>query len=244
MEKRRSVILFFASAMARSHGEFSTNFLSLITILLLTSELDLSIILGMDLSQPQPFRKQIAEAQSSLCKLWTIRRVVDQKIDDLRDLIRANANFLPEPERAAELLSLEMLKIPTTIAEAIKIALFVAYTRKERLTANQLKEHAEERGFDFSGYTNPMASVHTILKRMREATPPEVEYDDATNTYLSTRFLPAEVTDPSFYARMNQKAWLKLLSDDSAKSKAMEVACDQLTEFLDSVMTRQPKLKE
>jgi hypothetical protein len=41
-------------------------------------------------------------------------------------------------------------------------------------------------GFDFSEYSNEMASIHSILKRMRDAK--DVEFDGATDTYyLRTR---------------------------------------------------------
>jgi len=92
----------------------------------------------MDLSKPEPFRKQIAEAQSTLQTLYALRRKVDERVADIRELIRANANFLPDLERTAELMALEIFKVPTTIAEAIKLALFVAFTRNEKLTPVQL----------------------------------------------------------------------------------------------------------
>ena len=61
-------------------------------------------------------------------------------------------------QKLAELLALEMLKVPENITEAVKITLFLARGRKQGLTPVQIKEQAQERGFDFSGYTNPMAS--------------------------------------------------------------------------------------
>jgi hypothetical protein len=190
----------------------------------------------MDLSNLTAFRKQIADAQAAIQKLYGLRRVLDDKIGDLRDLIRANANFLSDDERAAEMLSLEMLRVPTTIAEAVKIALFLASARKERLTPVQIKESAEQRGFDFSGYTNPMASIHTILKRMREADPPEVNLDEATGTYASDRWPPADVADHSFYDRLNERAWMRVVEEDG--ERADRIAVQTIEQFMSEIKQR------
>jgi hypothetical protein len=168
----------------------------------------------MDLNNLDSFRKQIAQAQSSIHQLYAIKRVTDTKIADLRDLVRANANFLPAEERGAELLALEMLKVPETIAEAVKIALFVARSRKLSLTPIQIKEIAQERGFDFSPYSNPMASVHSVLKRMKEADPPEVEFDEENSTYSFKPFVPLEMTDQSFYDQLNERAWNQITNEE------------------------------
>src|ERR1700722_11829420 len=99
----------------------------------------------MDLSHTDTFRKQIAEAQAKLYEFWQMRKVIDSKMDDLRQLVRAYVNFLPDHEREVELVCLEMMRVPTTITEAVKAVLFVAGSRSERLTPVQIKERAEER---------------------------------------------------------------------------------------------------
>jgi hypothetical protein len=183
----------------------------------------------MDLSKHDAFRKQIAEAQAQLYQFWQVRKALDSKMEDLRQLVRANANFLPDWERRAELLCLDMMKIPTTISEAVKAALFVAGARNERLTPPQIKELAEERGFDFSGYTNPLASIHTILKRMRELNPPEVEYDESSGTYLSTSW-PSGIADDE---RLNSRSFARLIKEDQAK--AAEIAFKEVGAFFESI---------
>ncbi len=42
-------------------------------------------------------------------------------------------------------------------------------TRKEPLTASDVRDKLSEAGFDLSEYKNPMACVHTILKRLVQA---------------------------------------------------------------------------
>jgi hypothetical protein len=191
----------------------------------------------MDLSKHDSFRKQIAEAQAQLYIHWQLRKAVDTRMDDLRQLIRANANFLPDNERKAELLCLELMKIPANISEAVKAALFVAGARNQKLTPPQIKELAEERGFDFSGYSNPLASIHTILKRMKDVDPPEVSYDESDGTYITTKW-PSEIADTE---KLNSKAFQRLIHEDSAK--ASEVAIKEIAAFFDS-LERRPKRRE
>lgn len=184
----------------------------------------------MDLSNLDSFRKQIAEAQTSIAMLNRVRRTIDERVADLRDLVRANANFLPDEERECELLLLEMLKVPETIAEAVKIVLFLATGRKVRMTPVQIKEEAQKRGFDFSSYTNPMASIHSILKRMKESDPPEADFDEQTGTY---RYLPTALPaglGKDAIDRLNQDAWDRMTAHD--KEVANKISMEVVEKFV------------
>jgi hypothetical protein len=194
----------------------------------------------MDLDNLDSFRKQIAEAQATIHKLYPLRRKVDERIADLKDLIRASANFLPEEERKAELLSLEMLKVPETIAEAVKIALFIAAGRKTSLTPIEIKATAEERGFDFSSYSNPMASIHTLLKRMKDTTPPEVGFDENTGKWsLLFKLVPDDVTDEDFYERLNSRAWKYMINEE--REVADKVGLEVIKTYIEEISTKKRK---
>src|SRR5271170_7378399 len=91
---------------------------------LLTLHLDESKLSDMSLSQDM-FRSQIREAKKRLAHLMRDQQKINQETTDLRELIRANANFLPDDEREAELLFLEFFKSPGTITEAVRLAIFV-----------------------------------------------------------------------------------------------------------------------
>jgi hypothetical protein len=195
----------------------------------------------MDLDNLDIFRKQISEAQASIQTLYAMRRKVDERIDDLRDLIRASANFLPDEERKAEMLCLEILKIPETIGEAVKIALFVTSMKKQRLTPVQIRDIAEQRGFKFGDYSNEMASVHAILKRMREAEPPEVDYDAETGTYSYTGIFPGDITDESFFRRIDQRVFPVIL--ERSKLKDEPIVQGIVQSLLEEVMEK-PKRKK
>jgi hypothetical protein len=180
----------------------------------------------------EKYRKQIAEAWIELRAFEKIRELCDDKIADLRDLIKANANFLPNEERSAENMLLDVYKRPTDIPEAVRLALFLAMGRKERLTPVQIKEEAERRGFSFSGYTNPMASIHTVLKRMKEADPPEVTFDEESGTYMCVRW-PTDITQPSFYERISKRVSQRVMSLEAEKTVA--IAQEELGSMLDSL---------
>jgi hypothetical protein len=51
-------------------------------------------------------------------------------------------------------------------SEAVKKAIYLSGT--SRLSPNEVKEVLEKRGFSLSGYSNPMASIYTILNRLKE----------------------------------------------------------------------------
>lgn len=130
------------------------------------------------------------------------------------------------------MLALEMLKVPENITEAVKIALFVATSQSKRLTPIQVKEQAEQRGFDFSDYTNPMASIHSILKRMKDADPPEASLDEDTGTwaYLGA---PVGITDDAFYEKLNELAWVRVLTEQT--ELADHIATDTLNEYMQEI---------
>ena len=192
----------------------------------------------MDLNKPDSFRTQIAAAQNQLFKLWQLQKAVDSRMEDLRQLIRASANFLPDQERRAELLFLELMRTPSNVAEAVKAVLWIYGARNERLTPPQIKQVAEERGFDFASYTNPLASIHTILKRMKDADPPEVDYSETDGTYLSTQW-PSGLSDVE---KLNSKAFQRLICEDG--NKANELALKTLDAIFESLDRNPKRLKE
>ena len=59
----------------------------------------------------------------------------------------------------------------------------VQLARGERLSAQQIKERLAEKGFEISGYTNPMASIYKILARLEEAKKIIVEREGFSSFY-------------------------------------------------------------
>jgi hypothetical protein len=132
---------------------------------------------------PDKFRSQIADAKKRLQQVLGEQRKINEEISYLRDLIRANANFLPDSEKEQEFYFLEIFQHPTNITQAVRLALSIAAIGKNKLTPLAIKDVIERIGFDFSEYSNPMASIHTILKRMKESEPPEAKHDEENGLY-------------------------------------------------------------
>lgn len=180
--------------MATSHDSCTAA-----NILLLTCALDTSNVSYMNMI-PDNCRSQISEARKRLQQLLREQQKANQEIEDLRALIRANANFLPDAERTREMTLLEFLKQPANITEAVRFTIFLASASGQKITPIGIKSAAETISFDFSEYSNPMASIHTILKRMREASPPQVDYDEESGSYwfgdLTSAF---DVLNPSLF---------------------------------------------
>jgi len=204
--------------MADSH-----RFLWCAAYLLLTDNLDWSNLLGMDLPIDS-FRKQITEAKKRLQQLEAQKSRIEREAEDLRDLIRANANFLPPEDRQIELILVSILRMPINITQAVQLVLLFASTEKRKLAPTEIREAAERRGFDFSGYSNPMASIHTILKRMRESG--TVGFDEATGSY-DLIGVPDAILDSNFEAKVKAKLWERMLKDENLKAVAAGILRDE-----------------
>jgi hypothetical protein len=119
----------------------------------------------MDLTQ---YRNAVVLHGYRLEKMIVERNKLNAEIERVADLIAANANFLPEAERAERLQKLEQMvaerpgftdsvrnilrKNPSHWANAIAV--------RDLLIAD---------GYNMSRYSNPLASIHTILKRLTKA---------------------------------------------------------------------------
>ena len=113
------------------------------------------------------YRKTITFYSLALRKLLDQREQLNRKIEHTAELISANANFLPEGERAAQLQKLaEMVAGPPGFTDSVRHVLRNAPS--QALTAKKVRDLLRGAGFDLSSYTNPLASIHTILKRLAE----------------------------------------------------------------------------
>jgi hypothetical protein len=112
-------------------------------------------------------RKTVTFYSLALRKLLDERDRLNRKIENTAELISANANFLPEEERAAQLQKLaEMVAGPPGFTDSVRNVL--RNVPSQALTAKKVRDLLRSAGFDLSSYTNPLASIHTILKRLAE----------------------------------------------------------------------------
>jgi hypothetical protein len=111
----------------------------------------------------QILTKEIVELSHILAE----RQDLDLKVAQKEQLIRATLNFLPDAERFAfESTLSEYLRPQLGLSDSIRSVLKSA--PKKWHTASEVREALVKSGFDFSGYTtNPLASVHAALKRLK-----------------------------------------------------------------------------
>jgi hypothetical protein len=113
------------------------------------------------------YRKTVTFYSLALRKLLEQRDNLNRQIEHTVELISANANFLPEDERAAHLQKLaEMVAGPPGFTDSVRQVLRNIPSRA--LTAKRVRDLLRDAGFDLSSYTNPLASIHTILRRLAE----------------------------------------------------------------------------
>ncbi len=70
------------------------------------------------------------------------------------------------------------------LTDAVKDAVY--YAKPKALPAAQVKELMEVRGFDFSGFPNPLASVHSTLRRLAAQGRIGAEADEGSTVYSWT----------------------------------------------------------
>ncbi len=116
----------------------------------------------MDLQQ---YRTSIFLHTHQLKKVVAERDKLNSRIEQLADYIRASANFLPDTERAKEIEKLDRLVAgPPGFTDSVRNVL--RNTPRCSATAIGVRNMLIESGYDLSQYTNPLASIHTILKRL------------------------------------------------------------------------------
>lgn len=175
------------------------------------------------------YRRQLEEAWADLHMMESIQRKIKAHIESLRELIRATANMLPDDEQGVELMLLDIFKHPTNITEAVKVVLYVARLKGQRLTPVQIKEAAEKRGFSLSGYSNPMASIHTILRRMKETDPPEVSFDENDGSYALEAEASAPATVPEITKEISRRTYERLAFSQPIDEERFLATLDELS---------------
>ena len=109
------------------------------------------------------------------------RQKIEEKISRHEAAIRG---ILALVEDEKELLSyLERLEDTIRPAGFTNAVRDVLQRTTEKLTATEVKDHLSQSGFNVDGYSNPLASIHTVLKRLVIAGEAEPGTRDGRATY-------------------------------------------------------------
>lgn len=119
------------------------------------------------------YAKAFDDAIAEIRQLLDKRAKINRRLFELRETVRVLVHSLPQDGKRKEQLMriLDELSVFTPrLTDAVKDALYSAieFRGHRRLPAIQVKELMEVRHFDFSNFPNPLASVHSTLRRLAD----------------------------------------------------------------------------
>jgi len=131
----------------------------------------------------QPYRLQIRLALQKLMELGLKRKEIDREMTKLRQLIRANADMLPDSEGAVFLEEAESSGergFTDTIRQLLR-------SNSDGFTPTELRNALITAGVDLNSQSNAMASIHSVLKRLEKnrevVSEQELRNDDYETVY-------------------------------------------------------------
>src|SRR5579863_9422059 len=129
------------------------------------------------------------DAMAELRKLLKGRAKINERLSQLLKTVHGLGHSLGRDKKRREQLmnvldELSVFKLRLT--DAVKDALYFAYSHHghRKLPALQVKLAMEARGYDFSNFPNPLASVHSTLRRLAGQGNIGSECDKGLNVYF------------------------------------------------------------
>jgi len=109
------------------------------------------------------YRRDLKARKRELVNLLRQRQTIDEKMAQLQPIISHLEGLCRELGDRAAKETATKVELTTGLTELARITLEEAYIP---LSAGDLKKRMEAKGFDFSNYSNPLASVHVVLRRL------------------------------------------------------------------------------
>ncbi|HEX3660074.1 MAG TPA: hypothetical protein VHU89_01500 [Acidobacteriaceae bacterium] len=125
----------------------------------------MSIIYIVTLDKYEPYRIQVRAALRELMEKGRQRTEIDREMANLRQLIRATANMLPDVERKTFIAQAEEAE-PAGFTDTIRKLIETAV---RGITPVELRDALPAAGIDLSSQVNPLASIHAVLKRLEKS---------------------------------------------------------------------------
>jgi len=112
---------------------------------------------------PTSYRRDLQARKRELAGLLKQRQTIDQKMAQLQPIINHLEGLCRELGDRAAKENAAKVELTTGLTELARVTLEEAYLP---LSASEVKQRMEAKGFDFSQYSNPLASIHTVLQRL------------------------------------------------------------------------------
>jgi hypothetical protein len=150
---------------------------------------------AMTKEQREQFQKTLEIAQQRRNELIGLRATIENELAQQSRAIAALAELLGEPTAN---------DIGLTGA-----TLLIVRTAKVPIAPTEVRDELKKIGYDMDGFSNPMASLHQILKRLEE----KREIEEVTGSDGKKRYR-ARVNDPFAEMALAQQIALKKLVND------------------------------
>lgn len=120
---------------------------------------------------PLDYRQIIADSRKELLDLVERREQTEIRIGQLNKALRGLAPMLPLDEKHELLAELAAFsRRPAGLTKAILNVL----AECGPMTANEIRDELDNRGFDMSEYSQPLAALSNTLSRLKDSTPRRV----------------------------------------------------------------------
>jgi hypothetical protein len=119
----------------------------------------------------ESYRRAFTEAQTELARTIAERDERNARIVQLKQTIRVLGDLLDQdPDQIEAVISADEGGKPSGITSATRAAFQYAKINNypRAMTVADLKDLMTERGFDFSSQANPIASLTTIVRRLKD----------------------------------------------------------------------------
>ncbi len=130
------------------------------------------------------YRKHIAAVMEELTYWAKLKRDSEQQIGKLRALVIANANMLPDDEERRAFISHANELVSLGFTDSIRELFRKVFPRG--LTPTGVRDGLVVEGWDLSTQVNPMASIHSVIRRLVAAG--EIEPNETENGSYRCRF--------------------------------------------------------
>jgi len=138
------------------------------------------------------YREALEDSKVRLRNLVSQRDQVGADIEKVKTAIEALANMLNDPdETCTEILEMHNILGPEGLTEAVRRILQAS--TKKGMTPIDVRDALSKSGFDLAAYSNPLAAIHTILKRLVKAgnaKPTIIDGDQTVYEWIGIRRFP------------------------------------------------------
>jgi hypothetical protein len=114
----------------------------------------------------EPYRQQAKEAGRLFADACQRRKQADQDMARFRKLATALADMLPDDER---LRFLQDLEASSAVGFTDTIKQIFREASPNGVTPMQVRAKLQGAGYDLSGQSNPMASIHSVIRRLLQS---------------------------------------------------------------------------